>query len=137
MLCHFSILCSLLSQCRYYQNLTKIFKNLTQYLTNFTEKSDQNLTIFRPFLLEIWPNYFLANRALCVNESLVHFSKTSTLSVKFLEIIFHRGKKITLVASWKSDLRLKYLTFWAFFGQNLTSFGHFGPKNQIIWPWSD
>ena len=29
-------------QCRYYQNLTKTFKNLTQYLTNFTEKSDQN-----------------------------------------------------------------------------------------------
>ena len=36
-------------QCRSYQNLTKIYKNLTDYLTNFTRKSDQNLTVFDYF----------------------------------------------------------------------------------------
>ena len=34
-------------QCGESENLTKILKNLTDYLTNFVQKSDQNLTEIR------------------------------------------------------------------------------------------
>ena len=33
-------------QCRYYQNMTKTFQNLTDDVTNFTLKSDQNPNLF-------------------------------------------------------------------------------------------
>ena len=123
--------------------------------TSFTRKSDQNSTIFDP---KSDPNIFWHSRALwdlCLDEYLVHFLNTSktqhkvklinrnntswyklNLEVKFLKSHFAKVKNCTGCVV-KIGLVHKYLSFSAFWGQNLTSIGYFGPKSQILWPWSD
>ena len=123
----------------------QICKNLTDYLTNFTRKSDQNLTIFdRKSHQLTWKNlnYFLTitrtNNALIVCTEQKNLTlKFKARSTKFLDMTFPKGKKWQWSTSWKSDLDLNIRLFWPFFGKNLTTFGTFGSKSQIIWPWSD